>query len=149
MQWLGHDGSLWVFGGYGYVSTVLTQPRWTSDLWRYDRNTREWTWMHGPNLEMQLGIYGTQGVTNPLAQPGARHTATTWTDRAGDLWMFGGRGPLGRFNDLWRYDMGTGSWTWMKGANTTGQAGFYGVYVPGRDFHKLGIARILSRVILD
>ena len=34
--------------------------------------------------------------------------------------------PLRRLNDLWRYDIATGMWTWMNGANTVEQVGTYG-----------------------
>src|SRR5206468_244505 len=30
------------------------------------------------------------------------------------------------FNDLWRYNIATNTWTWMKGSNMQGQAGTWG-----------------------
>jgi hypothetical protein len=40
--------------------------------------------------------------------PGSRQTAQTWTDKSGDLWLFGGYGDdrlgqVGQLNDLWRF----------------------------------------------
>ena len=59
----------------------------------------------------------------------------SWTDvSGGNLWLFGGFGydsvpptiSLGRLNDLWKYNIGIGQWTWVSGANTQNQTGVYG-----------------------
>ncbi|MFX0092450.1 MAG: Kelch repeat-containing protein [Candidatus Hodarchaeota archaeon] len=46
------------------------------------------------------------------------------------MWLFGGYGndtsTFGRLNDLWRYDVSTGYWTWISGSNTANQVGTYG-----------------------
>ena len=53
------------------------------------------------------GVYGTQGIASVSNTPGARSDAVSWTDNAGDLWLFGGRqqdsNGDGMLNDLWRY----------------------------------------------
>ena len=66
------------------------------------------------------------GVANV---PGARYNATTWTDKAGDFWLFGGYGydsvgADGPLNDLWKFS--TGQWTWMSGSTKAKQPGIYG-----------------------
>jgi hypothetical protein len=35
-------------------------------------------------------------------------------------------GNYGYLNDLWKFDVSTGQWTWMGGSNTEGQLGVYG-----------------------
>jgi len=91
-----------------------------------------WTWFGGSNTFYAVGVYGTQGVAAPGNQPGARDSAITWTDSAGNLWLFGGYGngdtgdDIGPLNDLWRFSPSTGLWTWMSGSNTEGAAGVYG-----------------------
>jgi N-acetylneuraminic acid mutarotase len=56
--------------------------------------------------------------------------ASSWTDVAGNLWLFGGEGvptPSGvpaNFNDLWKYS--GGEWTWVGGSNQIEQTGVYG-----------------------
>jgi N-acetylneuraminic acid mutarotase len=55
--------------------------------------------------------------------------AVSWTDSAGNLWLFGGSGydavgAIGSLNDLWKYD-GT-NWTWVSGDNAVNQVGVYG-----------------------
>ena len=84
------------------------------------------------------GIYGTLQTSAPGNTPGARTVPAAWTDSAGNLWLFGGNGldsagKVGYLNDLWQFNMATGQWAWMSGANTVicpstfcGQPGFYG-----------------------
>lgn len=125
MNFQGPDGNLWVFGGYGYA-TSNTTPRWLNDLWRYSPATGEWTFIKGATTHNALGVYGTKGVEDAGNMPGARHTGATWVDCNGKFWLFGGFGPTGRYNDLWKYDPATGHWTWMAGSNLPGDLGSYG-----------------------
>jgi N-acetylneuraminic acid mutarotase len=85
--------------------------------------------MHGPSIGSQVGIYGTLGVPNPINNPGARwETSAAWTDSSNNLWLFGGYEiNQGVFNDLWRYNIATNMWTWMKGSQFNGQLGIYGI----------------------
>jgi hypothetical protein len=129
MNWRGQDGSLWMFGGYGYAQSVTNPPRYLNDLWQYDRENGQWIWQSGANVHNQFGNYTDAILANRT--PGSRHSGTTWTDSEGSLWLFGGHGigttpGLGRLNDLWRFDTGTLLWTHMKGGNVTGAAGVYG-----------------------
>jgi len=120
VTWVDPDGNLWMFGGNnsgGY-----------SDMWKYDPQTNLWTWMKGPGVTGQGGVYGTLKVPDSANNPGNRwEVATGWTstDTSGNgtLWLFGGSG---NFNDMWRYDLATNVWTWMKGSSSSGQSGVYG-----------------------
>ena len=103
-----------------------------------------WTWVGGANVIDQSGVYGTLGTAAPSNAPGARAQAVTWTDAAGNFWLFGGSGydsiaatnlfggttpPAilsGTYlNDLWKYS--NGQWTWMSGSNLADQPATYGV----------------------
>ena len=76
--------------------------------------------------------YGAQGVPLSTNYPGAiGYGAATWVDNAGNLWLYGGTGPGGILNDLWKYDIGTGIWTWMKGFGTPNQPGSFGTIAVG------------------
>lgn len=90
----------------------------------------QWTWMKGDSIKDVTGVYGTQGVASAANKPGSRYLSSSWTDKAGNLWLFGGggysSGSNGRLNDLWRYSPDTNQWTWMKGYNITEQPGVYG-----------------------
>ena len=76
-----------------------------------------------------IGTYGTKGVAAPTNFPGCRVTGVGVTDSNNNLWLFGGTGTdgsWGEFNDLWKYDIALGQWTWMSGGNLTAQTGTYG-----------------------
>lgn len=126
--WTDSAGNFWLFGGAGF--------NYYNDLWRYSNG--QWAWMGGSNTGDQPGTYGTQGVAAPGNVPGSRASATGWTDKSGNFWLFGGIGyasigpggtnsaslPLGNLNDLWKYD--GHQWTWMGGANLINAPAHYG-----------------------
>ncbi len=86
-----------------------------------------WTWIGGSSTSVNSSpIFGTQGVSSTSNYPGSRYNCVTWTDNAGNLWMFGGNGASGLMADLWRYTPSNGQWTWMKGPSTTSSYGVYG-----------------------
>ncbi len=135
--WIDSSGALWLFGGEGINSQGTIAV--FNDLWKFSGG--EWTWMGGSNLGNAFGVYGVKGAPDPANVPGSRTSATTWTDVQGNFWLFGGEGydinglicqqfPNECYlNDLWKYS--NGQWTWMGGADTTGEPGFYGLeYVP-------------------
>jgi len=86
-----------------------------------------WTWMSGATMQGAAGTYGTSPSLSNT--PGARYASVTWTDSAGNLWLFGGAAYGGSgnvyFNDLWEYTI-TGGWAWMGGSQTTNLQGVYG-----------------------
>jgi N-acetylneuraminic acid mutarotase len=95
-----------------------------------------WTWIGGSAAENAAGVYGTRGIGAAGNVPGVRDSSATWTDSAGNFWLFGGTyigatGDLYYLNDLWRYTPSNGLWTWISGASTPsgvyGTPGTYGV----------------------
>jgi hypothetical protein len=124
-SWTDAAGNFWLFGGFG-IDSAGTQ-NWLNDLWKYSAG--QWTWMGGSNLVNQQGTYGTLGTPSPNNVPGARGVPISWTDPAGNFWLFGGAGrdsagARGDLNDLWKYS--AGQWTWMNGSNMIKQPGTYG-----------------------
>ena len=141
------SGTVWMFGGQGYDSAGNLGL--LNDLWKYSGGT--WTWM-GPtnsNVGQNNGIYGTLGQGATANAPGGRQTAALFADQSGNLWLFGGLGldsagtqnpgntgslpngstPEGALlNDLWKFNIATGEWTWMSGGGLTGLANQIGVY---------------------
>lgn len=88
-----------------------------------------WTWMSGGNQPNGAPSYGVQGAAAPGNLPGARQFPASWTDPAGNFWLFGGfgvaaNGESGFLNDLWKFD-GT-NWTWVSGSDTINAIGTYG-----------------------
>lgn len=99
-------------------------------------NAQDWTWMHGLDQINAAPSYGTLGVAHVNNNPGGRHQAVTWTDAQGNLWLFGGQGidssSLGLLNDIWKYNVTSNQWTWMKGDYTVNEQGIYGTQgIPG------------------
>src|ERR1035437_8990633 len=89
-----------------------------------------WTWVSGSNAYRQFGTYGTKGLAAPGNVPGARSGSVSWTDTSGNLWLFGGYGYVAGtddyLNELWKFDVTSGEWTWVSGSNAYRQFGTYG-----------------------
>lgn len=132
VTWLTPDNEMWMFGGYGYDKDARLGH--LNDLWKYNRATGQWTWMKGNDTVDSTGRYGTVTVPHALNVPPARTHAVSWVDNVGNLWLFGGDStrelPAGydviERNDLWKFDRGTGNWTWMKGGRFNVDDGVYG-----------------------
>lgn len=125
-SWTDQQGNFWVYGGFNSIIYQIY-----SDLWKFDPSINQWTWMNGTAAVNSPGVYGTQGVSSPLNHPGGRYRGWSWVDNAGNLWLFGGfgfdvNGSQGRLNDLWKFDVLTSEWTWVKGPNTVNTPGNYG-----------------------
>jgi hypothetical protein len=124
-NWIDSSGHFRLFGGGGADANGTLGD--LNDLWQYYPSTNEWAWMSGSSTEdsnyTQPGVYGTLGQAGSANTPGARDLASSWTDKNGDLWLFGGQGSdtsdkSGDLNDLWKFDTSTNEWTWMGGSNT-------------------------------
>jgi gliding motility-associated-like protein len=118
--WVDHNGNLWLFGG---------SLGWDmySDLWKFDISSNLWTWVNGSGMPNHPGVYGIPGVASESNLPKYREEFTTWTDLNGDLWLFGGADGMGQLNDLWRYQISSNKWTWMKGPNPDSNYVHYGI----------------------
>jgi hypothetical protein len=113
--WADGSGNLWLFGGYGSISTGYIG--FFNDLWEFNPSTLEWTWMGGSNTIPtntggEAGVYGTLGTPAAGNTPGARYEAVSWTDNSGNLLLFGGdgfdsAGDQGILNDLWKFNPST------------------------------------------
>ncbi len=125
--WADNSNNLWLFGG--------RDINWNNygDLWRYNIDTNKWTWVSGSTIaNSQYGVYGELGVPAASNVPGMRYGGISWFDKTHNaLWLFGGYGCVpyecGYLNDLWKYDIATGLWTWMGGSSLINQLGDYGV----------------------
>ena len=135
--WTDTNGNFWLFGGWGFDDGKLTGGSAgfgdLNDLWEYQPSTRAWTWVGGSSTANQLGVYGTLGTGTTTNIPSARNGASTWVDKNGKLWLFGGEGNFYPgannqyyFNDLWEFDPSTAHWTWMSGSSTPDAKGVYG-----------------------
>jgi len=143
VSWTDNAGNLWLFGGFGYDSNGGNGS--LNDLWRFSPASGLWTWMGGSSLIDDPGVYGTLGTPDASYIPSSRSSGVAWTDVSGKAWLFGGVGPSGSFNDLWRYDPGAGLWTWVNGSHSNGAVSVYGTQgvpapgnVPGSRIYAVG-----------
>jgi hypothetical protein len=105
------SGNVWLFGGGGLDGGGGKGA--LSDLWEYSPTTNQWTWVSGPDTAANSGNYGSLGVAATSNNPGGRNGAVSWTDAAGNHWLFGGYGfddgnpselvHQQYLNDLWKF----------------------------------------------
>ena len=126
-SWTDAAGKFWMFGGTGCGAA---NSGYLNDLWQYDPSTNNWTWVNGDNIPNKKSCYGVQNITNTANKPGARKNSVTWADKIGNLWLFGGygyssTGQAGILNDLWKYEIASNKWTWVKGDSVSNVSGLY------------------------
>jgi N-acetylneuraminic acid mutarotase len=131
MYWKDGSGNFWLFGGSG-VDSVAGHNGSMNDLWKFNPTSLQWTWVSGPNLYLASGTYGTKGTGSTSNAPGARYdNHRGFVDASGDFWIFGGyildaNGRSTSGNDLWKYGVSGGAWTWMSGSSANLQLPTYG-----------------------
>lgn len=104
--------SYWVVGNYLYV--------YSGDLWKYNMQTNNWTCLNLAPVGTEP-VYGQPSVPGIGVYPNKRTGATCWT-QGNYLYLFAGATEAyGNRNDVWRYDITTQLWTWLKGGQ--GSAG--------------------------
>jgi N-acetylneuraminic acid mutarotase len=128
-SWTDTYGNLWLFGGDGFDTAGTSGA--LNDLWKYTPSQALWAWIGGSSSVGASGVYGTRGTAAVGNVPGSRQDGRSWSDAAGNLWLFGGAGAdsvaaVGELNDLWRFSTTDGTWTWVQGSNLANAAGTYG-----------------------
>jgi N-acetylneuraminic acid mutarotase len=123
------SGDFWLFGGANLAN--LGTAAMLNDIWKYNPTSNQWTWMGGDNTTGSSGVYGTQGTAAAANKPGGRIYPSLWSDASGNIWIFGGlgfdnAGTENNLNDLWKFNPGTGQFTWVSGSNTVNATGNYG-----------------------
>jgi len=117
-SWTDSSGNLWLFGGEGFDANGGSG--YLNDLWEFNPSTNEWAWMGGSSISDQFRVYGTLGTPAAGNIPEGRTDASSWTDRSGNFWLFGGYstvdGNLGLLNELWMFNPSTNEWAWMGGS---------------------------------
>ncbi len=117
--WVDQQGNFWMFGG-------IQNNDIYNDLWKFEVSTKLWTWVNGPGQPNHVGVFGTIGIPADSNLPPARTGFTIWTDFKGDLWLFSGNDGSLTDNDLWRYQIASNQWTWMKGSSYDFHVEHYG-----------------------
>lgn len=124
ISWTDNDGNLWLFGGNGYAESGTIG--YLNDLWKYDVVNNVWTWVSGAKTANQAAVYGTLGIESSTNVPSARYGAISWF-KNNNLYLFGGQvASSTRVNDVWKFNIATGQWSWISGSSSTNQNGVYG-----------------------
>ena len=142
-NWTDNSGNLWLFGGAGGSS----QGQF-NDLWKFNPATSRWTWVSGASkpycppdpligynvCTIQPGTYGVLGLPAPANTPAGGSSFGSWTDKDGNLWLFGGSASdvtrensgfyQGPTNALWSFRPGLSQWTWMNGDAATSNCSY-------------------------
>jgi N-acetylneuraminic acid mutarotase len=127
--WIDGSGNFWLLGGIGVDNLGATG--FLNDLWEFTPGTLAWTWVSGSKNCNGGATYGTKGSGSTSNSPGARLGHSTVKDSSGLFWLFGGfgldfNGSAADLSDVWKFDPGTKTWTWMSGSQFISQAGAYG-----------------------
>lgn len=88
----------------GSSNTILFGGQGTgamNDVWRFDENLSEWTWINGPQTSNGAGVYGTLGISAPGTTPGARRASVTITDGSSNTILVGGANGTSTYSDVW------------------------------------------------
>lgn len=116
--WTDQQGRLWMYS-----------LNFSDDMWMYDPATGMWTWVKGSGGGSVVS-YGTQGVAAASNSPGlVNETDCKWVDSNNNLWLYRELSGV-----LWKYEIATNMWTWMKGTPNGGPVyGSLGVAAPANE----------------
>ena len=110
-SWRDNSNNLWLCSGYGNDGST---QGFLSDIWKFNPSSGLWTWMDGSNT-INEALAGIAGITTATSTPGGRYYSNSWTDASANLYLYGGNSSVGNYNDLWRYNITTNNWTWLRG----------------------------------
>ena len=123
-KWKDLKGNFWLMGGVTDINSYGL-----NDVWKYDLNINEWTWMSGPDTIEDPGSYQSNCIFSTINWPYSRfEQRSSVTDNCGRFWLFGGSNNSSQvvLNDLWVFDSQLLKWNWISGTNDTNQTGNYG-----------------------
>jgi N-acetylneuraminic acid mutarotase len=146
--WFDTTGNLWLYGGYGYT-TQATNGGYMCDLWKFNVTTNIWTWMNGDSLINKRRLNGILGVPSASTTPGARVSFSLET-KNNNVFLFGGSNissdpnTIGSLGDMWKLDLASLQWSWIKGDSTLNSYTYYGVKGLTSSTNKLGSREIYS-----
>jgi hypothetical protein len=117
------DDSFYMFSGSAqYQSADLY-----SDLWQFNVTTKIWTWIAGPST---LNVGPTYTGADAVPSGRCEHQGFIhYKNRT--LYMFGGYGLdfqaiISNLNDLWKFELSTQQWTFIRGSYYSDDPGTYG-----------------------
>ena len=96
-RWVDDCNNLWTYGGMTFCASGIDY----GDLWRYNPQTNNWSWIKGTTTAQVLGVQGVSSTTNqPITGAGQSH----WENERG-FWLQGGQTTSGAStHHLWVYE---------------------------------------------
>ncbi|EDO40207.1 predicted protein [Nematostella vectensis] len=146
-----NNGTLYLFGGQGELGLM-------SDLWAFNPLDSSWTKIKGSANASAAGVYNLPGNNLPgkPSLPGCRRDAASWSDKDGNLWMFGGGGcdnttgrDPGFLSDLWLFNTSTNQWCWAGGLPISEGIPTFGLKMQTRPQNLPGPREAAVRFTLD
>lgn len=128
-------GYLWYFSGCSQLLSPESEECY-NQIWKYNLNNNLWTCVKFPDSVVE--VYGEQGVSDELNTPPSLWKIKNSVVIEDDFYFFGGLDPCGYMDDncvyggsdehnsLWKYNMNSNQWTWVKGNDKKNILGFYG-----------------------
>ena len=127
--WTDNKGNLWLYGG-----SSLADMAHLDDMWLFDTGLTNWSKVIGTEKTNQKPSHGIKNQAGSGASPGSRSGSATWTDREGNLWLFGGvsyengaNGKADYYNDLWKFETLSRQWSWINGSEKANQISSFGI----------------------
>lgn len=107
--WSDSSGNLYLFGGINNRNEAL------NDLWKYNISVNSWTFIAGTKQVNRPSNFTTNEAT-----PGGRWASASWSDKDGNLWLYGGGGysgtsGRGNLGDFWKFNTHTSKWSFVSG----------------------------------
>ena len=95
-------------------------------LWRFNLRTNNWVWLKGDTSIYTIRTFwGEKNIEDSLNQPPPISNSGSWSD-SNYFYLLGGANDFAR-NAMWKYDIKTNIWTWIKGDSTKNTLGIYGI----------------------
>lgn len=121
MLWNDKKGNIYMFGGEGIEETGEVGV--FNELWSFNLITQSWELKKGNRKVNQKVERYAKSIESINTQPEGRKGASTWVDKNGDLWMFGGRGfdNVSNYDQMWHFSAKKNNWILMGGTDKTNQ----------------------------
>jgi hypothetical protein len=108
--WTDTLGNFWLFGGSQNNGLCY------ADLWKFNPVINNWTWVKGPGIANDTGVFGIRGQSAITNNPPSRAAGASWIDKNGNLWLYSGLNY--ELGDMWEYNIANNMWTWMQGPDS-------------------------------
>ncbi|HEY1056627.1 MAG TPA: kelch repeat-containing protein [Emticicia sp.] len=113
-NWQDKQGNVYIFGGLGIDNNLNVGT--FADLWQFNAKNLVWKNLSGSRDIEKFNKDTKKKLAVTATTPSPRQSAATWTDKQGNLYMFGGNtGMLDEYlSDFWIFDIKKQNWTQLS-----------------------------------